>query len=58
MASLDDIKVNHILSAIKSLQYGTLTITIHDGEITQVERNEKKRFPIVKHKHSEYYSKS
>ena len=48
MGKLDEIKVEHILSSVQNLQYGSIHITIHDGEIIQVETTEKKRFPLLK----------
>ena len=34
----------YILSAIRGLQFGSVEITIHDANIVQVEKSEKKRF--------------
>ena len=33
-----------IIESIKSLQYGTVTITVHDGKVTQIETSRKQRF--------------
>ena len=33
-----------IVESIKSLQYGTITITVHDGKVTQIETSRKQRF--------------
>jgi hypothetical protein len=46
MAKLDEQKINYIMSALERLHYGSLAITIHDGEITQVDCNEKHRFML------------
>jgi hypothetical protein len=35
--------VRRILAAIKSLRYGSLEITVHDGRVVQIERKEKMR---------------
>ncbi|MFI9224449.1 DUF2292 domain-containing protein [Peribacillus castrilensis] len=40
-------KIRHIISRLEDLQYGSVLITVHDGEITQVDTTEKKRFPLV-----------
>lgn len=48
MGKLEETKIEHILTSVKELQYGSIVITIHDGEITQVETTEKKRFPMLK----------
>jgi hypothetical protein len=39
-------KIQTILQALEGLQYGTLNIIVHDSQITQIERTEKKRFPL------------
>ncbi|MBD1381066.1 YezD family protein [Metabacillus arenae] len=44
MANLSEAKTQHILSALKQIEYGSLLITVHDGEITQIDRTEKNRF--------------
>ncbi len=49
MAPLNSTKVSsdalkEIISAIDSLRYGAVEITIHEGRITQIERREKIRF--------------
>ncbi len=46
--SLDETKVNHILSTLKGIEYGSLVITVHNGEITQIDVTEKKRFTLKK----------
>ncbi|MFD1453600.1 MULTISPECIES: YezD family protein [Oceanobacillus] len=45
---MDDVKLNHILKALKELEYGSVVITVHDGKITQIDTTEKKRFSLVK----------
>ncbi|PGR20087.1 DUF2292 domain-containing protein [Priestia megaterium] len=46
MARVDEQKINYIIAALEKLQYGSLNITIHNGEITQVDCNEKHRFTL------------
>ena len=48
MGRIEESKVEHIISSLKDLQYGSIVITVHDGEITQIDTTEKKRFPILK----------
>ena len=48
MGRIEESKVEHIISSLKNLQYGSIVITVHDGEITQIDTTEKKRFPILK----------
>ncbi|MDQ0219244.1 DUF2292 domain-containing protein [Peribacillus cavernae] len=44
MVNLSEEKVQHILSALQKIEYGSLLITIHEGEITQVDSTVKNRF--------------
>jgi hypothetical protein len=37
--------LQYVEDALRGPRYGTVTITIHDGAIVQVERTEKKRLP-------------
>ena len=46
MERVDEQKINYIITALEKLQYGSLNITIHNGEITQVDCNEKHRFTL------------
>jgi hypothetical protein len=48
MANLNEDKLQHILSAINKIEYGSLLITIHDGEITQLDSTVKSRFSKTK----------
>ncbi|MBP2077210.1 DUF2292 domain-containing protein [Oceanobacillus polygoni] len=44
MASVDDKKITDIISELKKLKFGSLIITVHDDEVTQIETTEKKRY--------------
>ncbi|PLR66248.1 YezD family protein [Bacillus sp. UMB0893] len=44
MANLNETKVQQILTALKKINYGSVLITIHEGEITQLDSTEKNRF--------------
>ncbi|MDF9762704.1 hypothetical protein OKW24_004477 [Peribacillus simplex] len=46
MEKKEEFKFRHIISSLEDLQYGSVIITVHDGEITQVDTTEKKRFPV------------
>ncbi|MEH7235614.1 YezD family protein [Bacillus sp. JJ1562] len=48
MAKLDESKVKHILSTLENLEFGSIVITVHNGEITQIDATEKKRFSLQK----------
>lgn len=37
-------KLEEIISTVKQIRYGEVVITIHDSEITQIEKSEKRRF--------------
>lgn len=41
---IDAAVLEGIVESIKSLQYGTVTITVHDGKVTQIETSRKQRF--------------
>ncbi|WCN37219.1 YezD family protein [Aneurinibacillus uraniidurans] len=41
-------KVEKILDALKDLEYGSLEIIVHDGQVVQIDRTEKKRFATEK----------
>lgn len=42
----NDVKLKHITSTLEQLEYGTIIITVHNGEITQIDTTEKKRFSL------------
>jgi hypothetical protein len=42
--SINDVIIREIRNTIAELDYGTVTIKIHDSKIVQVEITEKKRF--------------
>ncbi|WP_160723785.1 YezD family protein [Bacillus sp. USDA818B3_A] len=44
MAALDQERTRVILEALKNIEYGSVTITIHDGAVTQIDKTEKNRF--------------
>ena len=44
---VDDAVLEGIIDSIKSLQYGTVTITVHDGKVTQIETSRKQRFSFA-----------
>ena len=44
---LNDTIIKEISDAVESLEYGTITINVHNKKITQIEIAEKKRFDDV-----------
>ena len=44
ITEIDEKVLEGVVESIKSIQYGTVTITIHDGKVTQVETSRKQRF--------------
>ena len=45
---LDKNIIKEIVGFIQQVNYGEVTITIHDSEIVQIEKREKKRFAVCK----------
>ncbi|MED1605638.1 YezD family protein [Cytobacillus kochii] len=45
---IDQDKIHTILTTLKELEYGCVTITVHEGDITQIDITEKKRFALKK----------
>ena len=37
------VALEHVVSALRGLRFGTVTIIVQDGRIVQIERNEKTR---------------
>lgn len=44
MSKLSKEQVEHLEKNIRNIEFGTISITIHDGRITQIDTTEKKRF--------------
>ena len=44
----EELKIEDIPKLIKGVDYGEIIITIHDSQIVQLERREKKRFKAQK----------
>jgi hypothetical protein len=44
MALPDQEIINNIISLLEKIKFGSLTIVIHEGKVTQLEVNEKHRF--------------
>ncbi|AYB41604.1 DUF2292 domain-containing protein [Brevibacillus laterosporus] len=47
-ASRQDLWMQKILDALKGIEYGSVHITIHDSNITQIERVERHRYSLEK----------
>ncbi|GAA4707381.1 YezD family protein [Brevibacillus fulvus] len=45
---LDQEWIDRIIQTIQGLEYGSVHITVHDSQITQIERLEKHRFALDK----------
>ncbi|MDI3257907.1 MAG: YezD family protein [Kyrpidia sp.] len=39
--------LHRIMEALEGLEYGSVQIIVHDAQIVQIERTEKRRFPPV-----------
>ncbi|NGY86307.1 YezD family protein [Bacillus megaterium] len=44
MASITQEKLDYIVKLLTEINYGSVLITLHDGQITQVDSTEKNRF--------------
>lgn len=50
MVNLEREKLDHILQLLKSIDYGSISIIVHDGQVTGIESTKKKRFSVEKKK--------
>lgn len=41
-------QLNLINSLIEDIKYGSINVIIHDGQVTQIDATEKKRFNLLK----------
>ncbi len=48
---LDQEVMDKIASLLEGLEFGTVQITVHDSQITQIDRLEKHRLPLRKEQH-------
>jgi hypothetical protein len=48
MKRLDELKLEYIKSILDKLEYGSININVHDGEIVQIDTIEKIRFKLAK----------
>lgn len=47
MTNQNDLTIDYIKEELENIEYGSITITIHNGKITQIDTNEKKRYPFI-----------
>lgn len=40
--------IDKIVSFLENIEYGTVQITVHDSQVTQIEKGEKYRFNLKK----------
>ncbi|CAM3865200.1 YezD family protein [Alicyclobacillus pomorum] len=38
--------LKHMLQSLEGLEYGTIQIVVHDSQVTQIERVERRRFSL------------
>ncbi|WCK56208.1 YezD family protein [Aneurinibacillus sp. Ricciae_BoGa-3] len=61
LKNLSQEKIDYILQALEAIEYGSILIVVHDSQIIQVERTEKKRFstepPTPKNRRSQASTK-
>lgn len=46
MTNKTDQTIEYIKSELDNIEYGSILITIHDGKVTQIDKNEKTRYPF------------
>ena len=44
ITEIDEKVLEGVVESIKSIQYGTVTITVHEGKVTQIETSRKQRY--------------
>ncbi len=44
MADIDERKIKDIISKLERLEFGSLVVTVHNGEVTQIDTTEKQRY--------------
>jgi len=49
----DHIWQQRITQQLDGLQYGQVIVTVHDGQIVQIDRTERTRYPLTSSKESE-----
>lgn len=49
---LDDEKIKYLTASLRNIDFGSIVITVHNGQITQIDTTEKKRFTNCKLSHS------
>ena len=45
---IDKEVIDKIIHLLENMEYGTLQITVHDSQVTQIEKGEKYRFALKK----------
>ncbi|MFD2923415.1 DUF2292 domain-containing protein [Halobacillus naozhouensis] len=48
MAEIDERKIKDIVSRLERLEFGSLVVTVHNGEVTQIDTTEKQRYTLDK----------
>ncbi|MEI3607753.1 YezD family protein [Pseudogracilibacillus sp. SE30717A] len=44
MSKLDDAQKDFLTASLREIDYGSVVITVHDGQVTQIDTTVKKRF--------------
>lgn len=45
---IDQEVIDKIVSFLENIEFGTIQITVHDSQVTQIEKGEKYRFSVKK----------
>ena len=51
---VDAVWQERIAEQIKGLQFGQVLVTVHDGQIVQIDRTERTRYPLASNKVSNF----
>ncbi|WP_458412104.1 YezD family protein [Schinkia sp. CFF1] len=54
---IDKQVIEKIIHTLENLEFGTVQITVHDSQVTQIEKVEKHRFSLQKSKSSSKHEK-
>ncbi|HIW34686.1 MAG TPA: YezD family protein [Candidatus Paenibacillus intestinavium] len=55
---VDSVWQARIAEQIKGLQFGQVLVTVHDGQIVQIDRTERTRYPLVTKKVDNFEERS
>ena len=51
LSKFSETQIEFLTDSLQEMEYGSIVITVHDGQITQIDKTEKKRFLKTKRPH-------